>query len=121
MKIQINVTKEILEKSKMCNSKMVIGENCAIALAIRDIFPKTYVGNGTIFIGANIFEADQIDLPRNVSKFIVRFDKASAEERILMKEFSFEIDVPEKLINQIGINQVKEILEKSSTLQLVEL
>ncbi len=52
VQFKIMITKEILEKSKLCSSNdktyQVAGENCAIALALKDLFPNIYVGNHSI-------------------------------------------------------------------------
>lgn len=42
--LKITVTKEILEKSKNCGDAYGAGKNCAIALAVRDVFPMAWVG-----------------------------------------------------------------------------
>ena len=51
MKLEIKVTKEILSKSMFCAGESdYIQENCAFALAVRDIFPKARIG--TLMISA---------------------------------------------------------------------
>jgi|SRR6478609_1597954 len=117
MKLQINVTKEILVKSKMCGFDSVLNapENCAIALAVRDIFPKAQVSPVTIYTeGVNIL------LPDEAMLFISDFDEANPSEREEMKPFSFEIEIPEAVIERINIDEVREVLTTSPCLKLIE-
>lgn len=138
MKITVRVTKEILHKSAMCGYEP--GEhvvyNCAIALAVREIFPYSRACYGTIVVYDNIGPINQWHLILNDSAndhktpvggyfikhkaddFIKSFDRATREERINMEEFSFEIDVLSEVIDQIGISQVYKILSESRTLEL---
>lgn len=136
MKILIKVTKEILEKSKMCgrNSKYdLIGANCAIALAIREIFPSAHIcisyidpfyyyydnlRRTPLSIECNRF--NHIKLPLEASKFIYKFDRSTPKGRVKLDELSFEIDIPQSIIDKIGISEAKEIINKSQTLELVE-
>ena len=41
--MRIKITQEILERSKMCGIGTDVGFNCAISLAIRDVFPNSFV------------------------------------------------------------------------------
>lgn len=127
MKIKINVTKEILENAKMCPTAMsVASTNCAIALAIRDIFPMAFVTMSQFYLThSRTSEAltlgdETIQLPRSAAMFIKAFDDASAEERVNMHPFSFEIEVPDSVINRIGLEEVQKILSESKTLEQLE-
>jgi hypothetical protein len=51
--------------------------------------------------------------------FIDTFDKKTPFERLEMDELSFEVDIPEEVIEEIGINEVHQILEKTPSLELV--
>ena len=121
MKILIKITKNILERSMMCGQNLnKVGENCAVALALRDVFPNAYVTGSFINIeggwgGTN----DSIMLPENAVCFIASFDVKKPHERPLMRLFSFEIDVPDSVIESIGIDEVKQILSNSKTLEYV--
>lgn len=119
MKLQIKITKDILKRSMMC-SGLEVGTNCAIALAIRDIFPEAYVSMWYIYekIQQNI---PTIRLPLEATNFIKRFDSlvSKPQKRLNLPEFSFEIDVPEEVINSIGIEEATEIISKSETLEIV--
>lgn len=137
MKILIKVTKEILEKSSRCIQET--GFNCAIALAVREIFPNSWTRSAFIHIldmnqlndtkikepkksfGNLIdeFTLFMIQLPEEAQIFIDEFDSNGIKERLEMEPISFEIDVPDELINEIGISQVFKILSESKTLEHV--
>lgn len=120
MKIKIKVTKEILQESKMCQSDNQIGMNCAIARAVRDVFPAAWVSHFNLY--PFYFKDDgitSINMPAEASLFITKFDRNDANERVNMTEVSFEIDVPDDVIDQIGISEVHRILKESKTLELV--
>lgn len=118
-KLKITVTKEILEKSKNCQA--YDGSNCAVSLAIRDIFPNTYVNTKTIdFDPHNPFNTKLlVSLPSNAYSFIRTFDEASPAQRINMKPISFEIEIPDEVIDKINIDELKPLLQNHPTLQLV--
>jgi hypothetical protein len=124
MKIKIHVTKEVLERSKMCGLTKEIrmfSTNCAVAIAVRDIFPNAQVYGLFIdtWFGDDVLSRN-IDLPKEVTKFIDSFDEKTPEERVNMRPISFEVDVPDYVIEKIGIEQAYKILESSPTLELVK-
>lgn len=123
MKILIKVTKEILEKSVNCVG--VHSQNCAVALAVREFWPHAGVGRHEIHVvslyGPNApKETPMIPLPPSATKFIRLFDSLPKPLRVLLPEFSFEINVPQEVIEKIGINEVYKILSESKTLELVQ-
>lgn len=129
IKLKIKVTKEILRKSQMCgmHADDAISSNCAIALAVREIFPHAHVTerievwnkpflwgrNGESCIGT-------IDLPFEAIKFIDDFDNAMPWERTKMKEIEFEVEIPDWFLDTVNIDEVREVLKNSSTLELKE-
>lgn len=131
VKLRISVTKEILEKSKNCgksiSSKL---ENCAVALAVRDIFPHALVYQTGIVCDArglkvNIKLTDppiDIMFPIPVIFYIKSFDEFdnNPEARIQMKEISFEVDVPDYVLDRINIDELKPLLVNHPTLELIE-
>jgi hypothetical protein len=127
MKILIKVTKDVLRRSILCGTSLDFcpngaGENCAIALAIRDLFPSYYVGTYQIYRTHKTEYEDTIcQLPAEASEFIKAFDKLSDDpnKRLSLPEFSFEIDVPMSEIERIGISEAYRILSESKTLELV--
>ncbi len=126
-KLNIKVTKDILKKSMMCGTKaMLISQNCAIALAVREIFPNA--GIATDFFhtetdseGLTTKKSYFIKLPQKVTEFIRSFDslRYKPEKRLDLPELEFEVILPEGYINSINIDEVKEILKNSKTLELI--
>lgn len=115
VKMRVKVTKEILIASAGCGYGSSLLKGCAIALAIRDIFPNAEVTSTKIRkMGGPISV-----LPKKARDFIEKFDRKSPEERILMNELEFEINVHDRVINKISIDEVKRILQTSDTLELV--
>jgi hypothetical protein len=99
-----------------------LAQNCAIAVAVGDLFGRDETRVGIREIHTKIGGTDfTIELPPDAKQFIRVFDslKPTPEIRLSLKEFSFDVEVPEELIEAIGINQVLEILSKSPSLDLV--
>ena len=129
-KLKIRVTKEILERSKNCGGSgyldLPTNQNCAIALAIRDIFPTAVVEEQGIFLerefelGRLINGDFDIKLPKSATNFICTFDFNNADERVNMPEMEFEIEIHESIIEKINIEELKPLLENHPTLSLIE-
>lgn len=132
--IKIFITKDILNRSKNCTKgnpyETKLGQNCAIGLAIFDLFGnKSWVNCEQIEICErgiiNSFEEGfnkteyYITLPEEAREFIKAFDNYTPEKRVEMEPFSFEIEVPDEVIDMINIDEVKRICENSTTLSLV--
>jgi hypothetical protein len=127
MKILIKVTKDVLRRSMMCENEY--GSNCAIAVAVRELFPSACVGASGMCIGDDYIinrlrvERQIYDVTHSqaVSDFIWGFDHLwnSPEERLNLPELSFEIEVPDSVIQSIGISEVYRILSESKTLEMV--
>ncbi len=130
MKILIKVSKEVLERSKNCLCCTdSCPTTCGVAVATRDLFPDANVSK----IGINLFgykSSDPLIIPRSdlpdycylptiAILFIGKFDRSTPEERVLMTPFSFEIEVPEYVIDKIGISTIYKVLSESSTLEMV--
>lgn len=129
MKITIKITKEVLRASMFCQTKgtsesTMIGQNCAIGKAVADLFSyKTWVGPSAIYyykhgVDLNGIGDYSIRLPHEACVFIKEFDGTTPEDRINIRELSFEIDVPNEVIDDIGIGQVYKILSESKNLEL---
>lgn len=119
MKVKIKVTKEILERSKMCGTaqfKGLITKSCAIALAIREILPHSAVIPDQLY-----YNDKYIVLPLIAIEFISKFDNLAKfpEERTKLDPIEFEIDIPEDWFEAVNLDEIKEIIEKSETLELV--
>jgi hypothetical protein len=125
-KLKIKVTKEILERSKRCGIKKYgvpkkeVGESCAIALAVRDIFPMAHVTRWNICSeGIDVLKS-YIKLPTEATHFIDLFDTAGEEMRTSIPEFEFEISIPDEVIEEINIDEIKPLLVNHPTLELIE-
>lgn len=116
--LKITVTKDIIINSIKCDTR-----NCAIAVAIRDIFPKAFVTDNEIFFdGADEFDcpiSETTLLPIEAQEFIQVFDKATPKKRKQMDEISFNITIPDSIIQKINIDEIKPLLENHPTLQLI--
>ena len=121
LQLKISVTKEIIRQSKYCgrgNEEHEIGRNCAVAFALIDIFPNVYVTNYYISpfgIEHEKEEALNIPLPIIAQQFIKLFDgfHLTPELRLLLPEFEFTIDVPDEVIEQINIDEVRDLVKGS--------
>jgi hypothetical protein len=115
----IRITKEIIEHCKTCgteNSKGDIGSNCAVAFALKDIFPDVYVTDHYIFpFGMDPGKGKdlKIAMPIIAQQFIKLFDGfyLMPNLRPLLPEFEFPIDIPAEVIDQINIDEVTELFE----------
>jgi hypothetical protein len=123
---KISITNQILEKSKYCSSSIsnskITGENCAIANALKYLFPDVYVTGHFIYPFAadeqHIFKHFRIELPQIAKDFIRIFDSLCKmpDTRTLLPEFDFEILLPDEIISEINIDEIKNIAEGKSIL-----
>lgn len=129
IKLKINVTNEILQKSAGCTGfgKDTFGTNCAIALAIRDIFPFAHVCKTCIDTDFYLRNPDRqgqtenhISLPSEAIIFIDEFDFGSPDNRLRMSPISFEIEISDEVLEKINIDEIKPLLKNHPTLKLVE-
>ena len=118
LQLKIFITKELIDQCKDCGSKNEgydIGRNCAVAFALRDIFPDAYITNYYIYPFGTEYEKEEtlkIPLPIIAQQFIKLFDGfyLTPRLRLLLPEFEFTIDVPDEVIAQINIDEVRELL-----------
>lgn len=116
-KLKIKVTKDILERSKMCINDETAPTNCAIALAVRDIFPDARVGGFNLsFDGTYKYF---VSMPVDAILFIRRFDSTPSHLRPQLSEIEFEIEVPDEVTESINIDELKPLLQNHPNLQLV--
>lgn len=127
-KLKIKVTKEILQRSMMCGLNAVsIGANCAVALAVRDIFPTAAVSSKYIFPFMQdpdyIISDMTINLPPEAESFISDFDNLviNPRGRLHLPELEFEIEIPDKILEYIDIKQITQLLENHPTLELINI
>jgi hypothetical protein len=123
--LKIKITKDILKKSMYCGN-MDTGKNCAIALAVRDIFPEACVGCSYIYphhYGSDVCNPfkNQMPLPDEARNFIENFDnlRDSPEKRLEMEELEFSVKIPDSLISEIDISSITEILKDHKNRELV--
>ncbi len=111
----IVVTKDIIKKCRNCGIELHVAErNCAVALALRDIFPNVYVTNDSIYPFGIDFKKDteiKIPLPVIAQQFIKLFDGFShiPNLRLSLPEFEFCVEIPDDVIEQIDIEEVREL------------
>lgn len=118
MKLQIKITRAILQESMMCgteNSRHLVSENCAIACAVRDVFPDVRIDSVQILFPFG--RVMSILLPQVAINFIHQFDRLinTPELRLELPELTFEVDVPDEIIAKINI----EDIYRSETLDVV--
>jgi hypothetical protein len=123
-RLKIKITKQILKDSMMCGSEFdeKTPTNCAVALAVREIFPDAGIGRTLIRpFRSTLRRYLSIELPKDATDYIRLFDSLhkTPEQRLALPEFEFEVDVSEDIISQINIEEVKEVLKNSKTLELV--
>ena len=129
IKLEISITQDILNRSANCVSN--VGQNCAIGLAIFDIFgDKSWVESEQILISNTNYKEGNVYRNKNViariplsneaQEFIDEFDESLPHQRKLMEPFTFEIDIPENVIEMINIDEIYKVLETSTCLKLVE-
>lgn len=119
---KIVITKAIIEHSKYCGTKNdapAIGNNCAVANALADIFPNVYVTDDHIFpFGMECENGPGLSIPLPViaQQFIKLFDGfyLTPRLRLLLPEFEFSIDIPDEVIEQINIDDVRTLMEEDS-------
>lgn len=113
MRIKIKVTKDILKRAQYCGTAGYTPAitNCAIALAVRDVFPDISVSHSGILFanGAMAYHTPE------TGAFIWKFDMSQSGQRPFLPEYEFEIDVPESVVDSINIDD----LNNCPTLELV--
>lgn len=123
--LKIKVTKEIIERSMYCSDKgtsqFYIANNCAFALAVKEIFPKAAVTSLSMWPNG-MCEHPEIKLPVDAVNWIKNFDSLENEPklRLAMVQIECIIDIPDIVIAGIGLDHVYKILENSKHLELIE-
>lgn len=119
--LTINITQDILVRSKMCGREEIednisVGSKCAIALAVREIFPFAHVGYYDIFPFRNHENDDNesIELPEVARKFIKAFDSLPPICRVKMPQFSFTVEVPDAVIEKMEFPQLEELFKATA-------
>ena len=117
--LKVSITKDIITRCKHCggeNTEHIIGKNCAIAFALADIFPNIYVSGYSILpFGIDTEKEKDIKIPLPViaQQFIKLFDGFSLTPklRLMLPEFEFTIDIPDEVIDEINIDELRILAE----------
>ena len=127
LQLKVKITKDILRASKMCgwthDSEEKVGQNCAIAVSIREIFPLCSVGRENLYFflypdSRDVFAISP--LTPETRSFIDQFDTSSPEERVKLPETEVEISIPDTVIDLMNIDNVKELISCSELIEIVE-
>lgn len=139
MKLTIHITKDILKRSMFCSNAIGcgVGQNCAIGLAIFDLFgnqswvcadeiiiaryPIRQRTDGLVEINGTVFSKDQasvcaIPLCKEAQDFIMQFDFLNAGARLQMDPISFDVEIPDEAIDFIKVEDVESIIANCPTL-----
>lgn len=120
--LKIKVTKEHI-RDGVCVSVT----KCAVARAVRDIFPYATVDGARISVYSSdpVIDPDAkhiglIRLPKEVSQFITHFDQTAwtANSRDDLKEIEFEVNLPDSILESINIEEIKALLKDHPTLAI---
>lgn len=115
MKLKISVSKQDIMNSRFCTGHhRSIATSCAIALALKHIWPNVFIGATAIFPRVLDDYKTCMSLPLNAKNFIYRFDNCSHEKRARMKPFEFEIEIADELINEINIDNERQYFNSQS-------
>lgn len=107
MKLKIDITKEVIDKSNELlqqGSSSGTPRSCAIAVALKPKFPNVWVGRTILWLNteeppisyfALLNDPCVIELEPNITAFIDGFDRASANERVCFAGAHLEIEVPD--------------------------
>lgn len=112
----VSITKDILKQSKNCGPKAPEnGNNCAIAIALKDIFPDVYVSADCVHPFGNTDDASKkihIPLPPVARQFVKLFDGfyLTPGLRLLLPAFEFPIEIDDEVINMINIDEVRAVI-----------
>lgn len=109
MKIKIEVRQEHIDSGIRFDST-----NCAIANAVRDIFPNAVIGPDIMYL-SNSFYTKTI-LPKKAVHSISRFDGGILE----VEPFNFEIDLSDTVIDALCMPDLVDLLKDVDNMELVE-
>jgi len=117
IKLRIHITKDILKRS---NESGFSSNKSPIALAVIDVFPNIGIGDKHIYISLSKEVAFKALLPTIAQEFILVYNGLKYDLRPLLPEFSFEIEIPDEVIQKINIDQITSLLKEHKTLELVK-
>jgi len=120
IKLKVKVTKEILRKSMNCgiDSNKKVSENCAVAYAVREVFPEASIDT-PYYYPFN----DHIVANHNGSNFIIDFDllRRHPEKRLDLPETEVELEITEEILDELirRTPDYEEVVSNSEILELV--
>ena len=125
VQFKIRITKEIIERCKDCGTEgniRDIGNNCAVAFALKDIFPDVYVTDCYIFpfgIDSQKGKDIKILLPVIAEQFIKLFDGfyLMPNLRTSLPEFEFIINIPAEVLDLINIDEVTTLIKGNKKME----
>lgn len=108
--MRIEITREVLFDSASCKTEN-LNTNCAIAEAVADVFPNTWIGGGAIcFLDDSGNVIASTPLPEEATEFIAEFDRLTPVQRVQMEPIGFDIVVPSEVIDSINLEEIEEHL-----------
>lgn len=130
MKLEVKITKEIYEQSMMCgtSSKITkerpIAQNCAVALAVREIFPKAEVISYSYVPFGSAIKNKQgmrITAKHDGMELIRQFDSLASdpEKRLELPETIITLQITDEILEHMPL-EWENIVEKSELLELVQ-
>ena len=122
-KLKIKITDDILQRSMMCGlDGRTVSNNCAFAVAVREIFPNANVGSTLILPDGHTKPGISFDIPQIMTDFIKTFDslRKTPWKRLELPKEEFELEIPQDIIDMINIDEVKETLKGVQHLELIE-
>lgn len=124
--IRVNVTKKVIGESMYCGNELISQvweaknkingldgymSNCAIAKAIWDIIPNICVLRQEVMFYSKTICLGVADLPKKAVLFLDKFDRLSPDERLSLEPISFELEIPDTVIDNISIEEITKRLE----------
>ncbi|WP_336517145.1 hypothetical protein [Pollutibacter soli] len=109
-----------MEQSKNCGHQSPEnGTHCAIAIALKDIFPDVYVAADCMYPFGNADDECKkvsIPLPPIARQFAKLFDGfyLTPGLRLLLPAFEFPIEIHDEVINMINIDDLHGVINSSS-------
>lgn len=125
MKIEVTITKEILEQSAYCNDEGdygSVGNNCAVALAVRKIFPQAWISDKK-FYPFDVTPFKEHFEWHDGETFIEKFDALvnNPEKRMQLPETVVTLEISDKTIDILNKDtNWKEIVNNINHLKLIE-
>ena len=109
MTLKVQVKREHIDKGT-CND----GYECAVALAVREIFPNAAVSYGSFEPFGCVVQSTH-----NAFSFIKLFDDTMKDDRHLIPETEIEIYLTDEVIDHLNKTDWQKAVDQSEVLSLV--